>query len=173
MDEIQLARILEETARTAEERGYGTMTSSICLFGIRYAEEIRGCDATAHRLCDLAGVGNYGPTINLGVRLSQFVEFRAELLQDQETRREQDSGVQGMSEYQSAIDNGVDVSQPSDRRRTLIWSGGTDGDVRDPESWTVVDDSGGMLLDSSNRDDWQAAAFRTLARGGVCDADAE
>ena len=78
-----------------------------------------------------------------------------------------------MSDYRTAIRNGVDVSQPGDRRRTLIWSGGTCGDPRDPESWTVVDDSGGMLLDSSDRDRWQAAAFRTLARGGVCDADAE
>ena len=76
VDEVQLARILEETVRDAEERGDGTMTRSICLFGIRYAEEICGCDTTAHRLCERAGIRDYGPMINLGMNLSQFVALK-------------------------------------------------------------------------------------------------
>ena len=66
----------------------------------------------------------------------------------------------------------INVSQKGDRERTLVWSGGSEDDPLDGKCWTLVDDDGGFLLDELEGDRWQAAAFRTLARGGTPDADA-
>ena len=52
------------------------MTRSICLFGVRYAEDVRGCGATASRLCDRACVPGYGPMVNLGMNLFPFVTLK-------------------------------------------------------------------------------------------------
>ena len=70
----QLAEILERmydyAARLNESR-----TVAVCLFGVRYVDEISECGATSDRLCELAGISMLGPTINLGMRLSRHIEI--------------------------------------------------------------------------------------------------
>ena len=76
----------------------------------------------------------------------------------------------------------IEVSQPQGPRRWLVHQPGlgVDPQLRDPGSWLLRDEDGVLVSfvesgpEPARRDleRWQAAAFRTLVRGGVCDAGA-
>ena len=70
----ELAKILRRTYEDAQDRGT-YLTTATCLFGIRYIDELDGCDTPPASLCELAGILDHGPTINLGKRLSRHVKI--------------------------------------------------------------------------------------------------
>ena len=74
MSPEELAEILERIYNDAA-RFNKSLTVSVCLFGVRYVDEISECGATSDRLCELAGISMLGPTINLGMRLSRHIEI--------------------------------------------------------------------------------------------------
>lgn len=66
----QLARLLREAYDTAPNRD---KSLAVCLFGIRYAEEI---GSSTNAILDAADIGNYGPEIRKGIKLSSYVTLK-------------------------------------------------------------------------------------------------
>ncbi|MYB18472.1 MAG: hypothetical protein F4Y16_05735 [Holophagales bacterium] len=74
----ELARILRTMYEDAKR---GQKVAMIHLFGIKYAEAIRGCDGSPAEIARLAcGYPSYGVEINKGCVLADFVEIRAGVL---------------------------------------------------------------------------------------------
>ena len=69
----ELARILRKMYENAKR---GQKVAMIHLFGIKYAEEIRGCDGSPAEIARLAcGYPSYGVEISKGCVLADFVEI--------------------------------------------------------------------------------------------------
>ena len=47
---------------------------AVCLFGIRYADEI---GSATNEVIKFAEIGNYGPEVRKGIKLSQYVYLRS------------------------------------------------------------------------------------------------
>ena len=74
---IELANILSRMYHTAP---VGEKTTMIHLFGIKYADEIRACDASVKDIVDLSGIPDTYPTeVSKGVRLARYVMPRNNL----------------------------------------------------------------------------------------------
>lgn len=71
MDAKELARLFRETYNNAPARD---KTLHVTLFGIQYAVEL---DRYVSRdICQLAGVGNWGPQLNLAKKLARSVVLK-------------------------------------------------------------------------------------------------
>ena len=79
MTSRELAGLLTETYIEAANAGE-SVSVAMCLFGMRYVNEILDSGVTVHRLCRLACIPKLGPTINLGMNLSEHVTIREERL---------------------------------------------------------------------------------------------
>ena len=70
----ELIKILRRTYEDARDDG-ASVTTATCLFGIRFVTALNRCETTPERLCELAGIPDHGPMINLGKRLSRHVKI--------------------------------------------------------------------------------------------------
>ena len=71
----ELGRTLSEMYGAAPE---GEATTMIHLFGIKYADEIRGCGASVTDIVRLSDLSNsYNAEVSKGVRLARYVVPRA------------------------------------------------------------------------------------------------
>ena len=60
-----------------EGKATGETATMIHLFGIKYADEIRSCGKSPHKIAELAtGHHSYGTEINKGMNLARYVEER-------------------------------------------------------------------------------------------------
>lgn len=75
MSTEELAARLRETYYEAMASKTG-VTVAICMFGIRYRQDILNSRIGIHRLCRMADVPVLAPTINLGMNLSKYVAIR-------------------------------------------------------------------------------------------------
>ena len=67
----ELAARLSEMYRGARE---GEAVANIHLFGIRYAQEIRDCDASPAKIVRLSGIPeSYGTEVSKGIKLARYV----------------------------------------------------------------------------------------------------
>ena len=74
MSPEELAIILGQAYHDAATRN-DPLTTATCLFGVHYVDQLHECGATAYELCELAGIPDHGPTINLGMRLSRHIKI--------------------------------------------------------------------------------------------------
>ena len=74
MSPEQLATLLGQAYHDAARRNY-PLTTATCLFGVHFVDQLHECGVTAERLCELAGIPDHGPTINLGMRLSPHIKI--------------------------------------------------------------------------------------------------
>ena len=72
MSAEELAARLREAYCDAIESDVG-VTVALCLFGIRYGDQILNSKVGIHRLCRMADIPVLSPTINLGINLGKHV----------------------------------------------------------------------------------------------------
>jgi 5-methylcytosine-specific restriction protein B len=71
MSPNDLAKELSQMYHGAKK---GEMSAMVHLFGVRYASQIKACDATAKQIALLAGLtDNYGSEINKAIKLAAYV----------------------------------------------------------------------------------------------------
>jgi hypothetical protein len=66
----QLAKLLREAYDTAPD---GDKSLAVCLFGVRYAEEI---GPSTNAILESADIGKYGPEVRKGIKLSRYVTLK-------------------------------------------------------------------------------------------------
>ncbi len=70
MQTERLASLLKEAYAQAPERD---KSLAVCMFGIRYAEEI---GKATNEIVEAANIGKYGPEVRKGIKLARFVTLK-------------------------------------------------------------------------------------------------
>lgn len=70
MQTSKLGMLLREAYEQAPDRD---KSLAVCLFGIRHAEEI---GTSTNEVLSHADIGNYGPEVRKGIKLSRYVEIK-------------------------------------------------------------------------------------------------
>ena len=70
MQAKKLGELLREAYDQAPTRD---KSLAVCLFGIRYAADI---GSSTNDVIEHAGIGNYGPEVRKGIKLSRYVRLK-------------------------------------------------------------------------------------------------
>ncbi len=70
---MQTERLAEILRHAYEQAPQLDKSLAVCLFGIRYAQEI---GSSTNQIIEAAGIGSYGPEVRKGIKLSRYVALK-------------------------------------------------------------------------------------------------